>query len=340
MQNNKSNLSNKLKLYLQLLSDFQTYKSNYKEKDKLIAIPHNVKETLYDIMQSPIFTVFLINNEAIKAENRRKEKELKEKRLLEGKDKEEIEDEDFTSNEKLIRFKRARNATCFGQRTINIINQYYNSINEMILIKNDICEIMYDIEKEAFELSIQINIENEDKENKFIFINPKNINAKRGRSERGVKLSKYQKNSNFTSVDEYRKIFKNEINQRSLSITENNKEQTQYEMLLETLDKKNKILRKNKRNFPLLTSPTSPTKDTNATKKSNNIMNKTNRTRLKIYLPSITKLNKDIKYQTEKAKLNRKKNIIPLKSKALAYVSDYNYGVVFKNQNISPQTYV
>ena len=143
----------------------------------------------------------------------------------------EIEDEDFASNEKLIRFKRARNATCFGQRTINIINQYYNSINEMILIKNDICEIMYDIEKEAFELSIQINIENEDKENKFIFINPKNINAKRGRSERGVKLSKYQKNSNFTSVDEYRKIFKNEINQRSLSITENNKEQTQYEML-------------------------------------------------------------------------------------------------------------
>ena len=81
-------------------------------------------------------------------------------------------------------------------------------------------------------------------------------------------------------------------------------------------------------------------KDTNVTKKSNNIMNKTNRTRLKIYLPSITKLNKDIKYQTEKAKLNRKKNIIPLKSKALAYVSDYNYGVVFKNQNISPQTYV
>ena len=339
MQNNKSNLSIKLKLYLQLLSDFQTYKSNYKEKDKLIAIPQNVKETLYDIMQSPIFTVFLIDNEAIKAENRRKEKELKEKRLLEGKDKEEIEDEDFASNEKLIRFKRARNATCFGQRTINTINQYYNSINEMILIKNDICEIMYDIEKEAFELSIQMNIENEDKEDKFIFINPKNISAKRGRSERGVKLAKYQKNSNFTSVDEYRKIFKNEINQRSLSIKENNKEQTQYQMLLETLDKKNKILRKNKRNFPLLTSPTTPTKETNETKKSST-MNKTNRTRLKIYLPSITKLNKDIKYQTEKTKLKRKKDIIPLKSKALAYVSDYNYGVVFKNQNISPKTYV
>lgn len=284
-----------------------------------------MKEVLSEIIFSPKFTLFLIDNEAIRAEIRIKEKAEKERKMLEGRTDSFVEDEDYVSNEKLIRFKRARNTTCFGQRTINTIKQYYHSVNEMLLIKDEICESMFNIDKEAFELGIEIEKNNELQENKFILINPKKKGSKGNvfYTEENEKFYKY-KNSNFMSMDNYHKFIKNLNNERILSMQKTQTDLTQYQMLLQTLNQKKFVGRNKKKTLPFLLSPSEiKTQATTTEKKIQKVKKK--------ILPSIITLNKDIQYQINKGKNKIKKDLIPIRTKEIAYVLDFNYDVLFNS---------
>ena len=295
--NNSNSLNNKFDLFMRTVADFGNYKKNPDEKERLFVFPENTRLVLREILSSNKFNEFMIENEGKRYETKRKEKELRKKKKLE-----EL-DEDFKSNEKLVKVKRAQNSSCFGQRTVNTLCHFYNSINEMIAVKDQVIEDILFIDKEAFFEYYKLLLENRQNENNFIFMNPykKDINFVVKKDKKKKKLGQnnildLMTNKAFASINDYYKLIENELENEKDS-----KEKSQYELLLKTL------------------------KDKKSLKKI------TVRNRIETNLPQIGFLsainrNKDVKFSINS--LLKRRGII--RKKDDLYLNDYDYNEILK----------
>jgi hypothetical protein len=312
---NKNSLNNKFDLFMRTVADFGNYKKNPDEKERLFVFPENTRLVLREILSSNKFNEFMIENEGKRYEMKRKEKELRKKKKLE-----EL-DEDFTSNEKLVKVKRAQNSSCFGQRTVNTLCHFYNSINEMIAVKDQVVEDILFIDKEAFFEYYKLLIENRQNENNFIFMNPykKDINFVVKKDKKKKKLGQnnildLMTNKAFASINDYYKLIENELENEKDS-----KEKSQYELLLKTLKDKRNYEKKN--NLPLLTSP----------KNKKSLKKITVRNRIESNLPqigffSVINRNKDVKFSINT--LLKRRGVI--RKKDDLYLNDYDYNEILR----------
>ena len=313
--NNSNSLNNKFDLFMRTVADFGNYKKNPDEKERLFVFPENTRLVLREILSSNKFNEFMIENEGKRYETKRKEKELRKKKKLE-----EL-DEDFKSNEKLVKVKRAQNSSCFGQRTVNTLCHFYNSINEMIAVKDQVVEDILFIDKEAFFEYYKLLIENRQNEDNFIFMNPykKNINFIAKKDKKKKKLGQnnildLMTNKAFASINDYYKLIENELENEKDS-----KEKSQYELLLKTLKDKRNYEKKN--NLPLLTSP----------KNKKSLKKITVRNRIESNLPqigffSVINRNKDVKFSINS--LLKRRGVI--RKKDDLYLNDYDYNEILR----------
>ena len=167
-------------LFLKTLYDFNPYLQRPDEQERLINMPINVKIVLREIISSKIFSELILDNEYKKAEEKRKEKirrrEERKRQLIEGIKPMKIQDENYENNLKLMKNKRSLNTSCFNQRSISTLNQYYNSVNEMMCIKDSVLNKIKKIEHDSVISCIELENKNKIVHDKFILMNPKNKN--------------------------------------------------------------------------------------------------------------------------------------------------------------------
>ena len=239
-------------LFFKTLYDFNPYLRNPDEQERLIDMPIQLKTVLREILTSEIFTGLILINETKKAEEKAKEKALRKeerkRQLIEGIKSVKLQDENYESNLKLLKNKRSLNTSCFNQRSIPTLNQYYNSVNEMMCIKNTVLYKIKKIQHDSILSCFELEQKNKIVHNKFIFINPnkkdsliKLLNAKtkskiKSNNESKYKSSIYSSNNSigndlmlsrgFMSLENYYKFIKKKlekINEEQNEIKENYK---------------------------------------------------------------------------------------------------------------------
>ena len=239
-------------LFFKTLYDFNPYLRNPDEQERLIDMPIQLKTVLREILTSEIFTGLILINETKKAEEKAKEKALRKeerkRQLMEGIKSVKLQDENYESNLKLLKNKRSLNTSCFNQRSIPTLNQYYNSVNEMMCIKNTVLYKIKKIQHDSILSCLELEQKNKIVHNKFIFINPNKkdsliqlLNAKakskiKSNNESKYKSSIYSSNNSigndlmlsrgFMSLENYYKFIKKKlekINEEQNEIKENYK---------------------------------------------------------------------------------------------------------------------
>ena len=224
-------------LFFKTLYDFNPYLRNPDEQERLIDMPIQLKTVLREILTSEIFTGLILINETKKAEEKAKEKALRKeerkRQLIEGIKSVKLQDENYESNLKLLKNKRSLNTSCFNQRSIPTLNQYYNSVNEMMCIKNTVLYKIKKIQHDSILSCFELEQKNKIVHNKFIFINPnkkdsliKLLNAKtkskiKSNNESKYKSSIYSSNNSigndlmlsrgFMSLENYYKFIKKKL---------------------------------------------------------------------------------------------------------------------------------
>ncbi len=245
-------LESVLLLFFKTLYDFNPYLRNPDEQERLIDMPIQLKTVLREILTSEIFTGLILINETKKAEEKAKEKALRKeerkRQLIEGIKSVKLQDENYESNLKLLKNKRSLNTSCFNQRSIPTLNQYYNSVNEMMCIKNTVLYKIKKIQHDSILSCFELEQKNKIVHNKFIFINPNKkdsliqlLNAKtkskiKSNNESKYKSSIYSSNNSigndlmlsrgFMSLENYYKFIKKKlekINEEQNEIKENYK---------------------------------------------------------------------------------------------------------------------
>ena len=239
-------------LFFKTLYDFNPYLRNPDEQERLIDMPIQLKTVLREILTSEIFTGLILINETKKAEEKAKEKALRKeerkRQLIEGIKSVKLQDENYESNLKLLKNKRSLNTSCFNQRSIPTLNQYYNSVNEMMCIKNTVLYKIKKIQHDSILSCFELEQKNKIVHNKFIFINPNkkdsliqllNVKTKskiKSNNESKYKSSIYSSNNSigndlmlsrgFMSLENYYKFIKKKlekINEEQNEIKENYK---------------------------------------------------------------------------------------------------------------------
>ena len=316
-------------LFLKTLYDFNPYLQNPDEQEKLINMPINVKIVLREIITSKIFSELILDNEYRKAEEKRKEKirrrEERKRQLIEGIKPMKIQDENYENNLKLLKNKRSLNTSCFNQRSISTLNQYYNSVNEMMCIKDSVLNKIKRIEHDSVISCIELENKNKIVHDKFVFMNPKNKNkliqaltsapktSRQNNNESKYRTARNNFNNDmmlsrgFMSLDNYYKFIKKNLNKISASQKSETKKKNLK--IYDENDNKEKIRKKNR--FRVY------------------------KTENKGFLPELKKsgisknqmnfvlLNKDIKYQVKRS-INNHKKIIN-KEKYYLNFNDYDY---------------
>ena len=318
-------------LFLKTLYDFNPYLQRPDEQERLINMPINVKIVLREIISSKIFSELILDNEYKKAEEKRKEKirrrEERKRQLIEGIKPMKIQDENYENNLKLMKNKRSLNTSCFNQRSISTLNQYYNSVNEMMCIKDSVLNKIKKIEHDSVISCIELENRNKIVHDKFILMNPKNKNKliqaltlppklkRNATNESKFKSAGSNLNNDmmlsrgFMSLDNYYKFIKSNLNK----ISGSQKSETK------------------KKNINIY--------DENDNKEDEKKIRKKNRFRVyntetKGFLPELKKsgiknqmnyvlLNKDVKYQVKRSVNNHKKIIN--KDKYYLNFNEYDY---------------
>ena len=229
----KDEIETGILLFLKTLYDFNPYLRNPDEQERLIHMPSTIKTVLREIISSKIFSKLILENEYKKAEEKRKEKirrrEERKKQLIEGAKPIKIEDENYENNLKLLKNKRSLNTSCFNQRSIPTLNQYYNSVNEMMCIKESVLNKIRKIELDSVISCIELENSNKIVHDKFIFMNPKNkgkimqvlsipkINREKKENKYKISRNNFLDTNNsiltrgFMSLDNYYKFIKNNL---------------------------------------------------------------------------------------------------------------------------------
>ena len=326
MKENKITLNTKFDLFEKMINDFRNYKTRPDEIEIMFSIPPNMKKVLREVSNSDFFSELLIKNETEKTEKRRKQ----EKKKNEIKRKLTKEEEAFESKEKLLNNKRALNTSCFGQRTIATLNQFFNSVSETINLNENICDSIFSIDKEAFYTYVDILKGNIQKETTFVFLNrdslfydemkklllDKSKNDKKNSNEGELKNLIMMGDKTFYSLDEYYKFIKKEIEE------DKDNKYSQYGLFMKSMDLKNKIIKTHKNNFPLLKTPATirNVKPVPQIQKAyENLCGLPN-----IGILNIMNRNKNIKKELYDRKVNQ--GIIKNKNKLM--LSDYDYGSI------------
>ncbi len=256
-------------LFLKTLYDFNPYLQRPDEQERLINMPINVKIVLREIITSEIFSELILDNEYKKAEEKRKEKirrrEERKRQLIEGIKPMKIQDENYENNLKLMKNKRSLNTSCFNQRSIPTLNQYYNSVNEMMCIKDSVLNKIKKIERDSVISCIELENKNKIVHDKFVLMNPKNKNKiiqaltvppklkrqftneskfKVGGSARGNINNEMMLSRGFMSLDNYYKFIKKKL-QKINDEQDDNKDNkyNKKKLRLDTEEKKNKNLK-------------------------------------------------------------------------------------------------
>jgi len=326
MKENKITLNTKFDLFEKMINDFRNYKTRPDEIEIMFSIPPNMKKVLREVANSDYFSELLIKNETEKTEKRRKQEKKRNaiKRTLTK------EEEAFQSKERLLNNKRALNTSCFGQRTIATLNQFFNSVSETINLNENICDSIFNIDKEAFYTYVDILKGNIQKETTFVFLNrdslfydemkklllDKSKNNKKNNNEGELKNLIMMGDKTFYSLDEYYKFIKKEIEE------DKDNKYSQYGLFMKSMELKNKIIKTHKNNFPLLKSPT-PIRNQKLVpqiqKAYENLCGLPN-----IGILNIMNRNKNIKKELYDRKVNQ--GLIKNKNKLM--LSDYDYGSI------------
>ena len=323
-------------LFLKTLYDFNPYLRNPDEQEKLINMPITVKKVLREIISSKIFAKLILENEYKKAEEKRKEKmrrrEERKKQLIEGAKPIRIEDENYENNLKLLKNKRSLNTSCFNQRSISTLNQYYNSVNEMMCIKESVLNKIRKIELDSVISCIELENNNKIVHDKFVFMNPKNKGKiiqtlSMPKISRDKKVNKYKTSRNnfldnndmiltrgFMSLDNYYKFIKNnldKINGNDNKLKNENKKKSIK--IYDDNKKREKDKRIRTRNRFMIFNTDNKGTELPQLKKSATSKNQMN----------YVLLNKDVKFQVKRSVNNHKKLLN--KEKQFLNYNDFDY---------------
>ena len=259
-------LESVLLLFLKTLYDFNPYLRNPDEQERLIDMPNQLKTVLREILTSEIFTALILINETKKAEEKAKEKALRKeerkRQLIEGIKSVKLQDENYENNLKLLKNKRSLNTSCFNQRSISTLNQYYNSVNEMMCIKNTVLFKIKKIQHDSILSCMELEQKNKIVHNKFIFINPnkkdslinslntKNKSKNKSNNESKYKSSVYSSNNSigndlmlsrgFMSLENYYKFIKKKLEKINEEQNEIKEKTFKKKIKLDDEEKKNK----------------------------------------------------------------------------------------------------
>ena len=323
-------------LFFKTLYDFNPYLRNPDEQESLINMPKTVKIILREILTSEIFTKLVLSNETKKAEEKAREKALRreerKKQLLEGIKSFKLQAENYESNLKLIKNKRSLNTSCFNQRSISTLNQYYNSVNELICIKNIVLLKIKKIQRESVISCIELEQNNQIIHNKFMFINPNKKDTflqelseqkkskNKSSNESKYKSSVYSSNMNpmndmmfsrgFMSLENYYKYVKkklDKINEEQNEVKENKYKKRIKLDLEENKSKKEKRIKV----YNTETREVLP-----EIKKYNSV----NKNRMNFVL-----LNKDIKYQFKRTNFNNNKKFVNKEKQQYLPYKNFDY---------------
>ena len=319
-----------IRLFLKTLSDFNPYLQRPDEQERLIKMPIAVKIVLREILTSKIFSELILDNEYKKAEEKRKEKirrrEERKRQLIEGIKPMKI-DENYENNLKLLKNKRSLNTSCFNQRSIPTLNQYYNSVNEMMCIKDSVLNKIKKIEHDSVISCIELENKNKIIHDKFVFMNPKNknkiiqaltalpktnrkkTNESRYRTARNTFNNDMMLSRGFMSLDNYYKFIKNNLNK--INGIQKSEAKTKRLKLYDEYDNKKENKIRNKNRFRIYKTENKGFLP--ELKKSGNNNNQMN----------FVLLNKDVKYQVKRSYDNHKKVIN--KEKYYLNFNDYDY---------------
>ena len=339
MNNNIDSINDEIEkgvfLFQKTLYDFNPYLRNPDEQEKLINMPTTVKKVLREIKSSIIFSKLILENEYKKAEEKRKEKirrrEERKKQLIEGKKPIRIEDENYENNLKLLKNKRSLNTSCFNQRSIPTLNQYYNSVNEMMCIKDSVLNKIRKIENDSVIACIELENNNKIEHDKFIFMNPK-YNGKimqalsmpkinREKKEKKYKTRNLLDNEiltrGFMSLDNYYKFIKNNLDKINVNDGKENKLKNEIKKknikIYDDNKKREKDKRVRTRNRFMIFNTDNRGYKLPQLKKSATIKNQMN----------FVLLNKDVKYQVKRS-VNNHKKLLNKEKKFLNY-NDFDY---------------
>ena len=323
-------------LFFKTLYDFNPYLRNPDEQESLINMPKTVKIILREILTSEIFTKLVLSNETKKAEEKAREKALRreerKKQLLEGIKSFKLQAENYESNLKLIKNKRSLNTSCFNQRSISTLNQYYNSVNELICIKNIVLLKIQKIQRESVISCIELEQNNQIIHNKFMFINPNKKDTflqelseqkkskNKSNNESKYKSSVYSSSMNpmndmmlsrgFMSLENYYKYVKkklDKINEEQNEVKENKYKKRIKLDLEENKSKKEKRIKV----YNTETREVLP-----EIKKYNSV----NKNRMNFVL-----LNKDIKYQFKRTNFNNNKKFVNKEKQQYLPYKNFDY---------------
>ena len=323
-------------LFFKTLYDFNPYLRNPDEQESLINMPKTVKIILREILTSEIFTKLVLSNETKKAEEKAREKALRreerKKQLLEGIKSFKLQAENYESNLKLIKNKRSLNTSCFNQRSISTLNQYYNSVNELICIKNIVLLKIQKIQRESVISCIELEQNNQIIHNKFMFINPNKKDTflqelseqkkskNKSSNESKYKSSVYSSSMNpmndmmlsrgFMSLENYYKYVKKKLDK--INEEQNDVKENKYKKRIK-LDLEENKSKKEKR---IKVYNTETREILPEIKKYNSV----NKNRMNFVL-----LNKDIKYQFKRTNFNNNKKFVNKEKQQYLPYKNFDY---------------
>ena len=145
-------IKERLQLFRHLLSDITNFKQNQSQKEAEIEIPNNIKFTIRDVLSSDNLYSYFEDKNA-KALEQLKNNKNKGNTVVQ-----------HISNKKTLLvqdMKRSANTSCFNQRSVNSINQFFSSPNESNLVNLEVCYTIFEVLKSCLEHGKEIKKNNE-----------------------------------------------------------------------------------------------------------------------------------------------------------------------------------
>ena len=212
-------IKERLQLFRHLLGDIKNFKQNREQKEKEIQIPKNVNFTIQDLLDSEnLYDYFVSLNAKTQEMMRNNKKAIEEKKQpmqIKTKRKKEILIQDT---------KLAINTSCFNQRTMAQVNEFYASPNEANLVNMEICYTIFEIIKNCLKHGIEIKKHNTNNTQQFVL---SSLNKKKKFNSNATTLLS-QKNRNLSTGNLFKpspnfKIVERSGNNSNYTSTSNSK---------------------------------------------------------------------------------------------------------------------
>lgn len=180
-------IKERLQLFRHLLSDITNFKQNQSQKEAEIEIPNNIKFTIRDVLSSDNLYSYFEDKNA-KALEQLKNNKNKGNTVVQ-----------HISNKKTLLvhdMKRSANTSCFNQRSVNSINQFFSSPNESNLVNLEVCYTIFEVLKSCLEHGKEIKKNNEIINTNFVLAS---ASIKKNRKRDKPNSISYHKNSSLST---------------------------------------------------------------------------------------------------------------------------------------------